>query len=843
MLRNGSHHPCPPGRQSHAMATLMQNSTNATVYPHQVLLFGGWSHRSFSNQAQVLNDTWVFELDAANIAAAGAPRWRRDDSMFAPPGRHDHSLAPLGDGRGTLLFGGVGSDGALLGDTWIYHPTSPTVLDRNASNWTRVVQGSDPVKRRLHAAAYLRDGAVVVYGGVQGVKTLDDVWVYDALGSAAPAGGKWSELTMNSEMKAMMAAARQGHSMATLTGETAGSGSLLHHVLVFGGASATDGGQSVQTKAYVLSVTSSSPADDSGTSVGSEEVTKYTAPEPRRGAAMAAGVLFGGTSDDGIKLDDTWRFDTTQLSQFGSWDLGNYNNTSPWYQRPHLTDERPPGRSNHAMSTLTDVGPQHWSSWSSGSNPIAVMFGGAQAADRMDQLTRTWVYIHNLGFQELNCTGAGASLPKPRLWHNLAFVSSSSSSSSSSSPAASSSASALFHWSSFVLMFGGNKEDTHSNAETWRLHTTWTQDASGTLKIGPTGQWKRLEFKAGRPEARAGHAMASMGRKTRKVVMFSGCHVAYKDCSGKLLEDTWVFDGANSTTPRWTLVVNSTSFNVANKSAPLPRVHAAMAPLPAMARDDGSLGADRERIKVILFGGCSTPDCDAWQLLGDTWLFGARPSQGGSASGGSTYTYQWVELKSPSNLTPQRRALHVLTPLPPNQLGQSGGDSGGGGGVLIFGGNLAMNDGPVVRSINGADSWTFMDGCPPGTMLSNTSGQPATCVLCPAGRYHKTTSNSPCTKCPVGLTTSETYAHDLNTSPLDCNACAQDAVATFKYGTCFVVANDSDPSKSRPEWACNRLLGGHGEMCRHPGCGAPAVKPCSARMLRSKPRSRRPWVF
>jgi hypothetical protein len=109
---------------------------------------------------------------AAGVAtfALGCGSWNGAswmlNSVTGPPARQYHAMAAL---KGSVvLFGGMGSDLTILGDTWTWDGTS----------WTQH-QVVGPSARYYHAMATMND-TVVRFGGQTSSQTmLADTWVWN----------------------------------------------------------------------------------------------------------------------------------------------------------------------------------------------------------------------------------------------------------------------------------------------------------------------------------------------------------------------------------------------------------------------------------------------------------------------------------------------------------------------------------------------------------------------------------------------------------------------------------------------------------------------------------------
>ena len=102
--------------------------------------------------------------DGGELAAAWAP--------FGPTS-HDprgdacsHHAAVALDGDAVLCVGGLGDDGATHGRATILRPARPPA---------RLAANGSPRPKRLHAAARARGDAVLLFGGLDGLRRLDDL--------------------------------------------------------------------------------------------------------------------------------------------------------------------------------------------------------------------------------------------------------------------------------------------------------------------------------------------------------------------------------------------------------------------------------------------------------------------------------------------------------------------------------------------------------------------------------------------------------------------------------------------------------------------------------------------
>jgi len=137
----------PTARKIHSMAYIGDD---------KVLLFGGYTN--------ALNDeTWIYDLSENN--------WLQINPGTAPSAREGHAMAYIG-GDEVILFGGNPYGLNIYSDeTWIY--------DLSQGNWTEKNPATKPEKRHFHDIAYIGNGQVVLYGGINNTTTFNDTWVYN----------------------------------------------------------------------------------------------------------------------------------------------------------------------------------------------------------------------------------------------------------------------------------------------------------------------------------------------------------------------------------------------------------------------------------------------------------------------------------------------------------------------------------------------------------------------------------------------------------------------------------------------------------------------------------------
>ena len=100
---------------------------------------------------------------------------------FGPPPRHHAGMVYFPSRKAVVLFGGIGSDGTALGDTW--------ELQVESGSWTPYAAGGPGPSARVATLAYDQtQKRVVLAGGADpsGAAT-QDLWFYDAEGRWSPA--------------------------------------------------------------------------------------------------------------------------------------------------------------------------------------------------------------------------------------------------------------------------------------------------------------------------------------------------------------------------------------------------------------------------------------------------------------------------------------------------------------------------------------------------------------------------------------------------------------------------------------------------------------------------------
>ena len=85
-------------------------------------------------------------------------------------------------GNHAVLFGGLDSNGVILGDTWIW----------DGATWTAAPTQLNPPNPRIQASAAAYQNGVLLFGGDDTVTIFPDTWFWD--------GMTWSPLRVQGPM-------------------------------------------------------------------------------------------------------------------------------------------------------------------------------------------------------------------------------------------------------------------------------------------------------------------------------------------------------------------------------------------------------------------------------------------------------------------------------------------------------------------------------------------------------------------------------------------------------------------------------------------------------------------
>ena len=253
----------------------------------EIVLFGGLSS---SSDSSALADTWAYN----------GTTWTPLSPTMSPSPRAFASMAfdpTLGASGELVLFGGVSTGGAPLGDTYAF----------NGTTWAPLTPSKSPSPRSDASMAYdTGTGNVVLFGGLDASSTpLSETWSFN--------GTTWTQASPSASPSARSDAAMAFDPALGASGE----------LVLFGGISAT----TTLADTYTFNGTTWT------------NVPSSVSPPGRSSAALAYDaatselVLFGGLDGNGNTLGDTW------LSNGTTWVAAT-----------------PPARSDYAMANDPALG-------------------------------------------------------------------------------------------------------------------------------------------------------------------------------------------------------------------------------------------------------------------------------------------------------------------------------------------------------------------------------------------------------------------------------------------------------------------------------------------------------
>jgi hypothetical protein len=137
---------------------------SCTFVQEALVMFGGINDKG-TRQC----DTWV----NLGISGPGSSSWQLLEVVSSPPSRGAHSGCYGGDKK-VVIYGGIGSDGLRLGDTWMLD------LAESPATWHEVITPVAPMPRSGHTLTWIGGKRMVLFGG-RGThfEVLNDVWVLD----------------------------------------------------------------------------------------------------------------------------------------------------------------------------------------------------------------------------------------------------------------------------------------------------------------------------------------------------------------------------------------------------------------------------------------------------------------------------------------------------------------------------------------------------------------------------------------------------------------------------------------------------------------------------------------
>eukprot|EP00249_Psilotum_nudum_P019373 c27220_g1_i2 orf=373-1737(-) len=141
---------------------------SCTVVGDTLVLFGGINDKGIRQC-----DTWVNRgIHVANSEEKSP--WQFLEVAVAPPPRGAHAGCYGGDSR-VIVYGGIGSDGVRLKDTWMLD-----LSEEPLSSWQEVITLHSPPARSGHTLTWIGGNRMILFGG-RGTRfeVLNDVWMLD----------------------------------------------------------------------------------------------------------------------------------------------------------------------------------------------------------------------------------------------------------------------------------------------------------------------------------------------------------------------------------------------------------------------------------------------------------------------------------------------------------------------------------------------------------------------------------------------------------------------------------------------------------------------------------------
>jgi hypothetical protein len=230
---------------------------------NRIVLFGGSPD---GNGA--ITDPWCWRSDLAYWQPLTSPGPQ-------PPARFVHAMAPWSNGTNShlVMFGGQGTNGTFLRDTWTF----------NGTNW-QAGPSNGPTARVLVAMAEeTARQRVLLFGGFDG-SLMGDTWEWN--------GVAWTQLAVSGP------SGRAGHAMAY--------DALRNKVVLFGGQDSTG------YRSDIWEFGSDLIWRQVGVGITNGPVARRDASMARRGNRI---VLYGGVNTSDIELADTWEWDGTNWIQ------------------------------------------------------------------------------------------------------------------------------------------------------------------------------------------------------------------------------------------------------------------------------------------------------------------------------------------------------------------------------------------------------------------------------------------------------------------------------------------------------------------------------------------------
>ena len=252
----------PKPRAFHAMSLLGSRD---------LLMFGG------DDQSQSFADSWLF--------VSSTKQWIQIETTSAksPTARVGHAIASLGN-NSVLMFGGYASN-QPISESWIFKKSTKEWIQIDNSPIKTSINKLPPA-RYSHSLASLREGNVLMYGGVDRSQTFSDTWVFNNNNK-----NRWTQIR-NITPLTKSAKSRFSHAIASIKGQA----------LMFGGL---DENLQLLNDTWIFV-----PNKKRWTQIDNITVTNNfnLARESHAMASLENSVLLFGGYANGQPLSDSWIF-------------------------------------------------------------------------------------------------------------------------------------------------------------------------------------------------------------------------------------------------------------------------------------------------------------------------------------------------------------------------------------------------------------------------------------------------------------------------------------------------------------------------------------------------------